>query len=308
MNRPFPGPGAALRKRWLTTRLLSAALVAATCLLALADSAAAAPRQPQTPCTSSVGFIHTATAANSNADYSDLNNLYTNGCPGMLVYVTPDFTPGTVWDTHPLGVWYNSWTSKWSIFHEDKTAVPLGATYNVTTFPFSNSAHFIQTATTTNSAGDETIIDNPVTNNQPTYQLIVTPNWSVGYVYDPHPLGVWYWAGHWIIFHEDGTPLPVGANYNVVVATLAFGHAYLQTARVDNSAGDWTAIDPLNVNNFPYVSVFGVYVTANWSGGGVFDPHVLGVWYQVWTGQWVIFHEDQTPIPLNATYNVYTSS
>jgi hypothetical protein len=295
MNQPFLHRSAAPRKRLLAVRLLSALLVAATCLLALGHSAAAAPRQglfmscddvPQT-------FFSTATAANSSSDYSDLDVDFTNGCPGALVWVTPTFTPGTVWDPHALGVWYNSSSSKWSIFHEDKTGVPLGATYNFYTRPRSYAGNFIQTATTANSGGNWTIIDNPATNNQPAKTLIVTPNWSVGFAYDTHALGVWYFLGHWYLFHEDDTPISPGASYNVL-AVQPGATRYFQTATAANSQGDWTVIDSAFLNNQPGADPL---VTASFSGG-VYDPHVLGVWYQVWTGHWVIFHEDQTPIPL----------
>lgn len=301
MNRWHSHLGATIRRRWLITRWLCTVLLVATCLLVLGHSAAAAPRQPRDSfCQLSSFFVHTASAANSYYDYTLLDDPLTNGCPQSKVFVTASFTPGGVYDTHPLGVWYSGSTARWSVFHEDKTPIPPGATYNIFSLANTISDGFIQTATTANSQGDETLIDNPLTNNQPDTLLYVTPNWSVGYVYDPHPLGVWYWGGHWIIFHEDGTPLPVGTSYNVDV-TVPNAYAFLQAATAANSAGDWTEIDNEELNDNPYAIPL---VTANWSGGGVFDPHVLGMWYDTVDGRWTIFHEDRTPIPVGATYNI----
>jgi hypothetical protein len=196
-----------------------------------------------------------------------------------------------------LGVWYNSSAAKWAIFHEDKTPVPVGATYLIYA---EEDGSFIQTATTVNSGGDYTVINNPATNNQPAIRLIVTPNWSVGYVYDTHALGVWYSGGHWTIFHEDGTRIPTGASYNVLVA-FDPNITFIQTATTSNSTGDWTEIDNPYYNNSPTHTPL---ITASFLGG-VYDTHALGVWYVLWDGRWAIFHEDQTPIPLGATYNLF---
>jgi hypothetical protein len=299
MNRRPLHPSAAGWKRWLTTRRLCAALLAATCVLALGHSAAAAPRQPHDPpCTTFwTIFVHTAAAANSLGDWTDLDNPVTNGCPQMLVEVTATFTPGAVYDTHALGVWYDGRTAKWSIFHEDHTPVPLGATYTIfATLP--QPAFFIQTATSANSAGDYTVIDNPQTNNQPYYELFVTPNWSVNSVYDTHVLGVWYNGSNWTIFHEDHTPIPVGTSYNVHARSS--DDSFFHIATNFNSSGDWTEMNDPVINNNPNEYVF---VTANFSG--VYDTHVLGVWYG-FDGHWTIFHEDSTAIPAGATYNVFS--
>jgi hypothetical protein len=281
-------------------------MLAATCLLALAHSAAAAPRRAHdSPCQVTVlgPFVHTATAANSLGDWTDLDSVFTNGCPQAMVYVTATYTPGAIYDPHALGVWYDGRTAKWAIFHEDHTPVPAGATYNVFAAPYTMGypSFFIQTATTANSFGDSTEIDTSLTNNQPTYELFVTPNWSAGdnHIYDTHALGVWYSFGHWLIFHEDGTPIPVGASYNVFARSS--GYSFFHIATHFNSTFDWTEMNDLAINNNPNAPVL---VTANFTGN-VYDNHVLGVYYLP-DGHWSIFHEDTTAIPAGATYNVYS--
>jgi hypothetical protein len=115
---PFPGtkernapmtrrrlhPSAALRKRWLPIRRLGAALLAATCALALVHAAAATPRESLNNSCDVVTAHHSATATNSAFDWTDMDFAATNGSPAAIVLVTPS-SNGGVYDAHPLGVW-----------------------------------------------------------------------------------------------------------------------------------------------------------------------------------------------------------
>ncbi|MBI2766380.1 MAG: hypothetical protein HYX53_10790 [Chloroflexi bacterium] len=74
-------------------------------------------------------------------------------------------------------------------------------------------AAFVHTASA--PTGQSTVIDNPATNNNPTAIVIVTQRWEG--VYNPHPVGVWYSAGKWLIFNEDVAAMPVNAQFNVLV-------------------------------------------------------------------------------------------
>jgi hypothetical protein len=280
---------------------LGAALLAVSCLLALAHAASAAPRQAQTTCIEGGRiFIHSATAANSAGDWTDLDNDITNGCPQAGVVVTATYTPGAVYDTHALGVWYNGTTQKWSIFHEDLTPVPLGATYNVYASSggiYANETMFTVTATTANSGLGMLATGDTGSNFPP----VVTPNWSVGGVYDNRVLGV-LWApnpGQWYMIHEDATAIPVGASYNV---WWYGGGRVTQTATTSNSNQNYTLINNSTLNNLPgaLVWVISLYGTVG------YDNHALGVWYAggPTSGYWTIFHQDRTAIPIGATYVV----
>jgi hypothetical protein len=77
---------------------------------------------------------------------------------------------------------------------------------------------YVHRATAANSVGNWTILNNPVTNNNPNAIVFVTPNWNpggVGGVYDNHAIGVWYTGTRWAIFNQDLTPIPNGASFNV---------------------------------------------------------------------------------------------
>jgi Hsp70 protein len=78
------------------------------------------------------GFTHTATAANSAGDYTDIDNAATNGHPGAQVFVTQSWG-NSVYNNHNIGVWYHD--GKWSIFNQDNTSpVPANATFNVVVY------------------------------------------------------------------------------------------------------------------------------------------------------------------------------
>jgi len=84
-----------------------------------------------------------------------------------------------------------------------------------------NTAAFIHRATA--PSGNFTIIDHPMTNNDPNVILIVTQNWNPGgtgpAVYNAHPIGVFYATGShkWAIFNEDIVEMPTNAAFNVLV-------------------------------------------------------------------------------------------
>jgi hypothetical protein len=78
----------------------------------------------------------------------------------------------------------------------------------------SRPAAFVHTATVDNISGATTIIDNPLTNGEPTAILIIT---SVGTL--NAPIGVLYDNpnNRWRILRTDGTAMPAGAKFNVLV-------------------------------------------------------------------------------------------
>lgn len=82
---------------------------------------------------------------------------------------------------------------------------------------------FIHRATAGSITGDSshiTTIDHPLCNDDPHAILLVTHNWtedSAAPRYESHPVGVFYDAGHWAIFHEDLAAMPAGRAFNVMV-------------------------------------------------------------------------------------------
>lgn len=168
-------------------------------------------------------FVHTATLANKDGDSTYIDNPLTNNNPNAIVIVTPNWNPGNVggtYNNHPIGVWYNG--SRWAIFNQDESVMPVDAAFNVLILTSSTTA-FVHTATVANTfSSDYTDIDNSLTNNNPNAIVLVTLNWNpggVGGTRDNHPIGVWYSSLHhkWSIFNEDVVNMPVGAAFNVLI-------------------------------------------------------------------------------------------
>src|SRR5579875_187657 len=206
--------------------------------------------QPQKPHSGvgAVAYTHVATSADTAAYWTELDNKVTNNNPNAFVIAMPNRSAssnGHVVDNHPIAVWYDAMMGKWAIINQDKAAMPVGAAFNVfavgqaqqvattqaqnTAFVSSGttltaldsfmvphsgnnqSMEIIDVASVTNSKGNWTYIDSPVTNGNPNAFVNATVNWSVNGVYDPHPLGVFYdaTAQKWAIFNEGSIdPIP----------------------------------------------------------------------------------------------------
>lgn len=271
------------------------------------------PQQPHSGCCAVV-YTHIATAANTTANWTELDNKDTNGNPNAFVIVTPNrsSSPNNVVDNHPVGVWYDGMAGKWAIFNQDRAAMPVGAAFNVYAIqaflPGGQSAAVLLVASTANINGNWVYIDNPVTNNNPNAFVNVTLNWNpggVGGVYDAHPLGTWYdaHAKKWAIFNEGSMdPIPTGASFNLLLDTPIISGTILQKATTANTVGDHTTINNAATNNKASAIVF---ATSNFNPqgkGGTYDNHNIGVFYH--NGKWSIFNEDGAAMPVGAAFDV----
>src|SRR5262249_53696491 len=158
-----------------------------------------------------------------------IDNAETNNQPNLILEVSQVYPNN--YDAHPVGVWYDADLGKWAIFNEDFGDMPLGTSFNVyLTTAWTNASHggaFQITATTGNTAGDETVITNGLTDNQPSARLLVTQDW-IG-TYNPHEIGVWYDGSQWLIFNEDRATMPVGATFHVSVDSAPPNGDLIQT-------------------------------------------------------------------------------
>lgn len=254
-------------------------------------------------------YTHTATATNSTGDWTNLDNVVTNGNPNAIVFATPNWNPtgaGGVYDNHAIGVWYTG--SRWAIFNQDLTPIPSGASFNVYAFSSSKDPHiFVHKAATANSSGDWTALNNSLANNNPNAIVLATPNWNpggTGGVYDNHAIGVWYTGSKWAVFNQDLTAIPNGASFNVLVFKDSSDWDFVHRATTANSTGDWTNIASGNADGNPDAIVFAI---SNWNPGGtggVYNKHNIGVWY---TGsKWAVFNQDVAAIPNGASFNIIT--
>ena len=253
-------------------------------------------------------FIHTATSGNSVSHSTKIDNALTNGSPNAVVFTTPNWNPGGSGGTylnHDIGMWYTG--GQWRIFNQDIASMPSGAAFNVIV-PNPDASVFVHKTAASNSSGDQTFIDYPLTNNNPNAILFIVPSYNPGEVcpcaYEDHPVGVYYASGKWRIFNEDLAAMPADASFNVFVPE-AGSKVFVHTTTSGNTYGDWTTLDHPLLDNNPNAVIL---VTQNWNPGGAsgkYNNHPVGVFYS--GGKWRIFNEDTADMQTGVSFNVYVA-
>lgn len=251
---------------------------------------------------------HAASALNITGNWTTIDHPLANNNPNAIVSVTQNLTAypfGGVFNDHAIGVWYTG--SRWVIFNQDYAPMPENAFFDISV-PRSESSLFVHTADPGNSFNQMTFIDNPLTNNNPNAIVYATQNWNpggIGGVFNNHPLGVLYnySRSKWAIFNQDIAAMPGGASFNVSIPTVD-ASIFVHGATAENITGNSTLIDNPVTNGSPDAII---HVTQNWdpSGiGGVYNDHLIGVWYSSGAGKWLIFNQDLAAMPVGASFNV----
>ncbi|MFN2291481.1 MAG: hypothetical protein ACK2UC_09860 [Anaerolineae bacterium] len=256
-------------------------------------------------------FTHVATAGNSSGNSTYVDQPYLNGEPNAVALVTQNWNPGGQGGTYndrPVGVWYDGLAEAWAVFNQDAGNMPDGAAFNLLV-PNMDAGVLVHQATATNITNNSSFMDHPLLDNEPEAIVMVTQNWNPGGeggTYNSHPVGVWYndLSGQWAVFNQDEVDMPVGADFNVFVP-LPGPNVFVHEATAGNSSGNSTYLDHPLLNNRPSAKVL---VTQNWNPGGglsgVYNPHVVGVWYSGASDQWAIFNQDGATMPDGASFNV----
>lgn len=159
---------------------------------------------------SSTAFVHTATAANTGGHITTLDNPQLNGNPNALILVTQNYG---VYNTNEVGVWYNG--SRWTIYNENRQAMPANAKFNVSIQTGRATIHRATSATIWGqvNSGTRTIYDSP------NDLLFVTHNYNPGSIYNINPTGLFYAPNlpqTWSILTGNTTAMPVNAGFNVL--------------------------------------------------------------------------------------------
>jgi hypothetical protein len=284
----------------------------------------AAPQAPAItyPLPPGVRFLHTASALNILGDSSTLNNPATTDRPLDLVFATHNWNPGGeggLYNDHAVGIYYQASVSglgpagvtpgRWALFNEGGAAFGEGLAYNIMVTPPSDRA-FFHTTNATNTTGGSTYIDNEWLNGRLDRIPFILHNHSPNSVYAgvdvTAPLGIDYDALQlqWAIFTEDGSALPEGVTFNVMVG-LPGATVFTHTASVDNTASNYTYIDRPLANGHPNALIL---VTQNLNpdglGFGVINNHHVGVFYDTGAEKWAIYNEDHANIPIGTGFSV----
>ncbi len=251
-----------------------------------------------------------------------INNDATNGEPNALLFVTPNYSAGGVCgcvaDPVPIGVIYNLFGGEqWSITHLDEsTDIAAGSTYNVLVVQKSSAKVFVQTATTANTLGGATYIDSPLTNDNPSAQLLITPNYDPGGTNgfnSDHPVGAYYNSSlkEWGVLNEDGASMAIGAHFNILIGSKASNggtEAVVKTTK-SNSAGSYVIADSSGSNGNPNAVLFETPNCDPSGTGGTFDTAATGVeYFQSPTDDWAVFQEDSSSMARHTSFNVLTFS
>ena len=127
-----------------------------------------------------------AASYNTFGYYTLIDNVFTNGNPSAQLLVTqiwnPDGRSGGTSNAHNIGVWYDAFAKKWAIFNEDRGTISLNAAFNVLVGAGSSGGgtEFLQMATSSNTGGNSTFINNSLTNGAPGAFVFATHNWNPG--------------------------------------------------------------------------------------------------------------------------------
>ncbi len=162
------------------------------------------------------------------------------------------------------------------------------------------------------SSSHVTWIYNPVTDGDSSLDLFATPNFNAGgmgsNVSNNHAFGSWYASGHWTLFNEDTTvDMLANAHFNVFVPGKGSG-VFRHVASAGNTSGWSTTLDDSSVND---KSDRIVLVNQNYTAGGQYNNHPVGVFYFAFggSGSWSIINLDQLnsggDMPVGAGFSVY---
>jgi hypothetical protein len=168
-------------------------------------------------------FVQRATPRNILLNSTYLDHPSINGDPNAFILVQRASEPGGVSENnaHQIGVWYDAGGGgRWAIFNQHRAPMAVGATFKVVVLEGPNT--MVHRATSQNTVGNSTYVDDSLTNGKPRAALTVTQNWNpggIGNTYNDHPVGVRYDPDEkrWVIFNRDREQMPRGAAFNVAV-------------------------------------------------------------------------------------------
>lgn len=159
-------------------------------------------------------FTHSATGGGSY--YTQLDSSSLNGLPNNIVLAEQNWSLGTTYNAHPIGVYYSSGTSRWFIDNIDQVTMPVGAGFNVYTQAPSPNAFVIESSSANTVADRFMLVDHPLLTGIACARPLAT-RVSLNPVSSQ-----WRWmysGGGWWLSSDDGGvgTLSPGTKFHVVV-------------------------------------------------------------------------------------------
>lgn len=311
--------------RRLATIGLIAVLLSSLSIAPPRAAGAAGPAAPAItyPLPPGVRFAYVAANPTIAGNTSRITHPNAANTSTAFVFATHNYSAygaGGPYNNREVGVYYGAVTlsglgpagfvGNWFLFHEDSSAFTEDAAYNIMIAP-PGERLFFHTSSITNTASNSTYIDHPTLAGRLDRILFVqhnqTPNGTPSGPQITQTVGVWYnpLLEQWAIFTQDDTPMPANVTFNVMIG-LPGANVFTHTATVTNTAFNYTVLDHPLANNNPNAVIL---VTQVWNPTGtlvgVYNPQPIGVYYDVSTGRWNIFNEDQfVDMPVGASFSV----
>jgi hypothetical protein len=276
---------------------------------------------PSTP--TPTWFTVSSNVRNVSGNRVAISHPLLDGNPGARLFVAhlinpPGLTP-MYWN-HPLVTHYDGNLRQWVIANADGAQMPAGLGFNVRIDP-SASQYF-----TGNPAASPPVkfveINDPIANENPYATIAVSM--SGGLAVNAHPIAVAYNGSRWRIVNSDHTLIPAGVRFNVRVIGFSAYHKIPIGGSLDNFASNAAGISVRDITAPPVPEWAGRLLHFWWAGGNrtlpmlvtpnlspMGDPapttgKYVGLKYvEGIRPRWSVFHEDQSPIPSDAAFNVF---
>jgi hypothetical protein len=243
-------------------------------------------------------FNTRANGSNNSANTVRLAHPSLNGTQSARALVTPNFALGSVSNSVPFGVFYDTTSLLWAVYNQNTaTSMPNGAGYSALT-PAPGTGLFLHQVAPTGPTLGEAILDNSATNDLPDQIVLATSNWNpatpVG-VYNNHNISVGYGADdRWRIRNSDGVAYLNSAAFNVYAQPPSIS-AFRHQASAGNSTANTTVIDNPRLNGFRCAELMVTPMSS-------FGDRQFDIYYANGTGRWQIFA--LAGMPAGATFNV----
>ncbi|WP_223789906.1 DUF7452 domain-containing protein [Marinicella meishanensis] len=234
-------------------------------------------------------FIHQSNTTSHVSRIEDdaINGENTANDIHLTANWNPPGVPG-VYNNDNEGLYYAG--GFWRIFNQGIRRLAPNASFNV--YQYNSDSSFGHTAL----AGDSySILDHRTLDQQADRIVQITQSWRG--VYNPHPVGVMPFFGHWLVVNMDLADIPVGSHFNIYSQEPSKS-AWTHIASEANSTSHITFLDHPLIND---VNCAQLQVTQS-AEEGVFNAAPIGVYH---TGiGWAIFNQDFSTMQPGSAFHV----
>ena len=244
-----------------------------------------------------VGYVHTATTANTESNRTYLDHPDLNGDPSARFLFAQQYD-GTE-NPNPTGIWYNSSNSRWAVYNENSLPMPVGIKFNM--YIPDDSPVQVHIADASNTAGHQSTLTGYA---EATY-LFLNTYYNPNFIYNPHNYGTWFNGVNRIIYEESINPITSGAAFFVMEG---YGDSATFISLTSNSSninnGVVTIDHPLLNENPDAVFLYSHYWGYPVGGNSTYLPYLTEVYYSTTVNKWRIYAYGATDFPENVWIDI----